>query len=66
MKKKAEMKMIKTEDALNSAMAELLQHHTIDDILVSDICEKAKVSRSVFYAHFEDKFDLLNHYRRKP
>jgi len=30
-----------------------------EEIKISDICENALINRSTFYAHFEDKYELL-------
>ena len=32
---------------------------TFEEIKVSDICTKALINRSTFYAHYEDKYELL-------
>ena len=54
-----DLKSIKTENALNAAMFTLLEKRSFEKITVIDICEKALVSRATFYAHFADKYDLL-------
>ena len=45
---------------LAGAMEELLLTKSIDSITVNDIIERADVSRTTFYRHFEDKFALIN------
>jgi len=36
------------------------------DITVQEIADRATVNRATFYAHFEDKFDLLDSAIREP
>ncbi len=36
-----------------------LSERTIEEITVSDICERAMVHRTTFYKHYEDKYALL-------
>src|SRR5438874_12253704 len=36
-----------------------LSERTIEEITVSDICERAMVHRTTFYKHSEDKYALL-------
>src|SRR5215472_15310464 len=38
---------------------EELSERTIEEITVSDICERAMVHRTTFYKHYEDKYALL-------
>ena len=40
-------------------MLDLLKDQTFEEIKVSDICSKALVNRSTFYAHFNDKYELV-------
>ena len=49
----------RTHSLLLGALADLLHEKTFDEIRVKDICEKANIHRSTFYAHFEDKRHLL-------
>lgn len=49
----------RTYDLLLQALTELLTEKTFDEIRVTDLCEKAGIHRSTFYAHFEDKRHLL-------
>ena len=41
------------------ALSDLLQEKPFDEIRVKDLCQRAMVHRSTFYAHFEDKRHLL-------
>ncbi len=49
-----------TERALSESLKELLRERNFDDVTVTDICERAGVSRRSFYRHFLDKYDLMN------
>ncbi|MCI9129867.1 MAG: TetR/AcrR family transcriptional regulator [Eggerthellaceae bacterium] len=43
--------------------ASLAMSRSLEDVSVSDICENAGVSRTTFYYHFKDKFDIVQtHY----
>lgn len=57
--KKTDLRTERTKKHLNNALSELLLKHSIDEITVGDICEKAMVHRTTFYKHFKDKYDLL-------
>ncbi|MDR1209108.1 MAG: TetR/AcrR family transcriptional regulator [Clostridiales bacterium] len=51
--------MVKTRKALFNALTALLGRRTFAKISVFDICAEALVSRTAFYAHFKDKYELL-------
>ncbi len=56
---KKDIRVIKTQKALASAMLVLLEKRDFASITVNDLCMEALVSRSTFYVHFEDKYALL-------
>ncbi|MBU5909629.1 TetR/AcrR family transcriptional regulator, partial [Vibrio cholerae O1] len=37
----------------------MLKEQHIEDITVTDICDKSDIVRRTFYAHFNDKYDLV-------
>lgn len=59
MKKKIDLRVVKTHKALYEALIDLLKEYEYEEIKVSDLCEKALINRSTFYAHFSDKYDLF-------
>jgi AcrR family transcriptional regulator len=50
---------VRTRDALATALITLMDGRPFDDISVQDICERAGVGRSTFYAHFQDKDEMF-------
>lgn len=50
----------KTRRMLAAALVRLLEKKNFTRVTVQDICTEALVSRSAFYQHFSDKYDLLN------
>ena len=59
MDKKDDLRVIKTKKVLYETIVELMKTKTFEEIKVSDICSKALINRSTFYAHYDDKYDLL-------
>ena len=49
----------RTRQALSDALIALIQEKRYETITVQDICDRANVGRSTFYAHYQDKADLL-------
>ena len=49
----------RTRQLLHAALADLLQSKPFAKISVGDITEEAAVNRATFYAHYPDKFALL-------
>jgi len=58
-KKKPDLRVRRTRDALGSALIALIQEKPINEITVQDVLDRACVGRSTFYLHFRDKDDLL-------
>ncbi|MCL2352137.1 MAG: TetR/AcrR family transcriptional regulator [Firmicutes bacterium] len=59
---KEDPRIIKTRSALVSALSALLTREKFSRITVYDICSEALVSRTAFYIHFSDKYDLLRYW----
>lgn len=56
---KSEAKFNNTAIKMHQALFELLEIKDFRDISISEICRKARVNRSTFYAHYENLSDLL-------
>ena len=58
-KKKEDLRITKTKNALYNAFLALMAQKTFNDITVNELCDKAGVRRATFYKHFSDKYDFL-------
>lgn len=52
-------RVLRTKQRLFDALLELIQRRRWDKIRVQDLLEMTGVSRSAFYAHYDNKYDLL-------
>src|SRR5258708_14731037 len=59
-----DLRVKRTHKVLQEALIELTVQKGFSAVAVSDITKYAGVNRGTFYRHYEDKFDLLNHYVR--
>jgi AcrR family transcriptional regulator len=50
----------RTQRTIHEALMSLLQEKRYDAITVQDIIDRADVGRSTFYAHYQDKEDLMS------
>jgi AcrR family transcriptional regulator len=50
----------RTRRLLQDSLSQLMHTKTFNEISVQDITAVAEVNRATFYAHYEDKYDLLN------
>jgi len=48
-----------TKMVLRDSLMELMKTKSILSITIKDVCELADVSRSTFYTHYKDQYDLL-------
>jgi AcrR family transcriptional regulator len=55
----------RTRKLLQQTLFELMQEKSFDAITVQDIAERSTLNRATFYAHFEDKYDLLDSIMRE-
>ena len=58
--KHVEPRVKRTRKLLQQAFLELFQEKGFTSISIQDITERATVNRATFYAHFTDKYDLLD------
>lgn len=58
--KKIDSRIIRSKRDLANALEELLQEKNLDDISITEITDRALVSKNTFYNNFSDKGDLLN------
>lgn len=56
---KIDRRILRTRQALRSALLELITEKEFDSISVEEITERANLGRATFYLHFKDKEDLL-------
>lgn len=55
-----DLRVRRTRQVLQQAFLELLQERGFSSISVQDITERAMVNRGTFYAHFADKYALMD------
>ncbi len=56
---KKDIREIKSVSSIYNAFLSLIERFAFAEITVKSICESAMISRSTFYDHFEDKYDML-------
>jgi AcrR family transcriptional regulator len=52
-------RVLRTRQLIREAFSVLLQKKGFDTITIKDIAQKAAINRATFYAHYEDKYALL-------
>lgn len=60
MNKKTDLRVIRTKKLLCESLSKLLREKSFEEIKISDICNRALINRSTFYAHYSNKYELLN------
>ena len=63
--KKLDPRIKRTRQLLQQALMGLMAEKSFQAITVQDIAERATVNRVTFYAHFEDKYALLEYTMRE-
>lgn len=56
---KTDRRSQRTQRILHEALMSLMQEKRYDDITVQNIIDRADIGRSTFYAHYQDKEDLM-------
>lgn len=57
--KKLDRRVRKTKQSLKNSLINLIEEKNFSSITVTDIVNRSDVNRSTFYAHFQDKEELL-------
>jgi AcrR family transcriptional regulator len=57
---KLDPRVKRTRNLILTAFDELLPEKGFRSLTVQDIADKAEINRATFYAHFDDKYDLLD------
>ncbi len=57
-------RILRTRKALRQAFKTLMEQKPFEQITVLDIADEAMINRATFYAHFADKYDLLDYMLR--
>lgn len=54
-----DLRIIRTKESIREALVELIEEKSFEAITVKDITTRAKINRGTFYAHYQDKYDLM-------
>lgn len=54
-----------SQEKIEKVFVELIQDKELNEVSVTDICKKAKLNRSTFYANYIDIYDLADKIREK-
>ena len=52
-------RVLKTKKNLKSTFIKLLLNKPFDKVTIKELCEASSTSRITFYAHYKDKYDLI-------
>lgn len=55
---KKDIRFYRTKERIITVITEILKVKSFDQVTVKDIYKKAIISRSGFYLHYMDKYDL--------
>lgn len=53
-----------TKQAILKAMVMLLKTESFDDITTVKLSKRAGISRSSFYTHYKDKYEMIDYYQQ--
>ncbi len=53
------LRLRRTQKLLREALIELIGERNLDSLTISEITERAMVSRAAFYRNYQDKYDLI-------
>ena len=53
-----DIRIEKTRQSIINAFIELRSHKELERITIKELCEKAQINKSTFYAHYQDIYHL--------
>ncbi|GFH42473.1 TetR family transcriptional regulator [Lactococcus hodotermopsidis] len=59
-----DIRITKTRRAIEQAMSDLLKEKSFDQITTTELVKRAGISRSSFYTHYQDKYEMIDTYQR--
>ena len=62
LEEKLDPRVKRTRNLILQAFGSLLAEKGFESISVQDVTDKAEINRATFYAHFTDKYALLNYF----
>lgn len=54
-----DVRIYKTKKNISEALIILLNEKDFNQITIKDICSRSLISKSTFYSHYVDKYDLM-------
>lgn len=57
-------KRLKTKRNIEEAMVRLLEKESFDQITTVELAQESGISRSSFYTHYRDKYDMIERYQQ--
>ncbi|PFJ19640.1 TetR family transcriptional regulator [Bacillus cereus] len=57
---KMDLRVIRTKETIRDALVELIEEKSLETLTVKDLTTRAKINRGTFYAHYQDKYDLID------
>lgn len=54
-----DLRIVRTKQAIQDALVELIEEKGFEAITVKDLTVRARINRGTFYAHYQDKYDLM-------
>jgi len=54
-----DLRIRRTRERLGTALIALIEEKAIHEVTIREVLDRAKVDRSTFYLHYQDKDDLL-------
>ncbi len=58
--KRPDARVVRTKKDLRNSLLSLLKQEPFEKITVKMICDYASINKMTFYAHYQDKYDLLD------